>query len=121
MLQRVFTELLISISGVSMYSKIKEIIKILDSVITDENLDENVRKNLLTSRKLLTEILDEILCLRGCIREMSYIFEETMALLNMNNGSENHALKFLKDSMYTELDIKWRDEKKIAKIENIIG
>jgi len=104
-----------------MYSRIKEIINILDSVIAEECLNENARKNLLMSRKLLTEILDDLLCLRGCLREMNYIFNETMKVLNMKKEDRNIALKFLKDSMYSELNFKWIDDKKIVKIENIIG
>jgi len=121
LLKNVFTELIISTIGVVMYSRIKEVMNIIDSLIAKEDLDENTRKNLLTSKKLLVEVLDDLLCLRGCLRELNFIFSETMKTLNMEKGGGDFAFEVLRDSMYSELNFKWKNDKRIIKIENVIG
>lgn len=121
MLKNVFTELITSTFGVVMYSRIKEIISIIDSVIAKEDLDENIRKNLLMSKKLLAEVLDDLLCLRGCLREMNFVFNETMRTLDMERVNRDLAFEILRDSMYSELNFKWEGDKRVVKIENIIG
>ncbi|MCD6457750.1 MAG: hypothetical protein J7K82_02760 [Thermoproteales archaeon] len=105
-----------------MYRKIKNAIKILDEVIVDDSISEEGRKNVLTAKKILIEALDDILYLRGYIREMSYVFEETISVLGMkeNNGKED-IIERLKRSLYTQVDYKVQNGEEVVKVENIIG
>ncbi len=98
-----------------MYSKIKRAVEVIDKVVEDEEVKEEARYALLFAKRLLADALEDLLYLRGCMREWDYVLGDVLELLEMReNGSEKEEIA---KSAYVEIVVKEGG----ASVERAIG